>query len=129
MARDAINVGNTIGEPVNVGEINHVPVEETEHAENTEKLVNLIRSVEISITTRVKEADEASKLEYSSDIEKCTVEKAAAVANSEAAKDLKICTNTWMKKYLRCDKCVKYLSLIPAFLNQFTWATRAPGRG
>ena len=38
MARDAINVGNTIGEPVNVGEINHVPVEETEHAENTDQL-------------------------------------------------------------------------------------------
>ena len=67
-ARDAINVGNTIEETVNVDEINHVPVEETEP-----------------------------------DIEKCTVEKAAVVANGEAAKEFKICTNTGMKKYLWCE--------------------------
>ena len=36
---------------------------------------------------------------------------------------------TGMKKYLRCDKCGKYLPLIPALLNQFTGATRAPGGG
>ena len=72
----------------------------------------------------------ATKLEYSaSDIEKCTVEKVAVDAKGEAAKDFKIGTNTGMKKYLRCDKCGKYLSLIPALLNQFTGATRAPGGG
>ena len=62
-------------------------------------------------------------------MEKCTVEKAAVVAKGEAAKDVKICSNTGMKKYLRCDKCGKYLSLIPALLNQLTGATRAPGGG
>ena len=36
MARGAINIGNTTGETVNVDEINPVPVEETEQAENTE---------------------------------------------------------------------------------------------
>ena len=46
-----------------------------------------------------------------------------------AAKAFKIDTNTGMKKYLRCDKCGKYLSLIPALLNQLTGATRAPGGG
>ena len=55
----------------------------------------------------------ATKLEYSaSDIEKCTVEKFAVVAKGEAAKDFKIGTNTGMKKYMRCDKCGKYISLI-----------------
>ena len=44
----------------------------------------------------------------------CTVEKVAVIAKGEAAKDFKIGTNTGMKKYLRCDKCAKYLSLIPA---------------
>ena len=92
--------------------------------------MNSIRSVEISITTWVEKADEATKIEYSaSDIEKCSVEKAAVVAISEAVKDFKICTKTGMKKYLRCDKCGKYLSLIPSLLNQFTGATRAPGGG
>ena len=43
MARDAINAGNTIKETVNVGEVNPVPVEESEPAENTEKLVKSIR--------------------------------------------------------------------------------------
>ena len=51
MARVANNVGNTIEETVNVSEINPMPVEETEPAENTEKLVTSIKSVEISITT------------------------------------------------------------------------------
>ena len=37
MARAAINNGNTTEETVNVNEINPVPVEETEPAENTEK--------------------------------------------------------------------------------------------
>ena len=37
MARAAINIGNTTEETVNVDEINPVPVEETEPAENTEK--------------------------------------------------------------------------------------------
>ena len=77
------------------------------------------------ITTLSGEADEATKLEYSaSDIEKCTVEKDAVDAKGEAAKDWKIGTNTRMEKYLRCDKCGKCLSLIPALLNQFTGATR-----
>ena len=51
VARDAINVGDTIEETVNVGEMNPVPLEETKPAENTEKLVNSVRSVDISITT------------------------------------------------------------------------------
>ena len=77
-----------------------------------------------------KQADEATKLEYSaSDIEKCTVEKVAVVAKGEAAKDFNIGTNTGMKKYLRCDKCGKYLSLIPALLNQLTGTTISPGGG
>ena len=72
----------------------------------------------------------ATILEYSaSGIEKYTVEKAAVVAKGEAAKDFKIGTDTRMKKYLRCDKCGKYISVIPAFLNQFTGATRAQGGG
>ena len=72
----------------------------------------------------------ATKLEYSaSDIENCAVEKVAAVAKGEAAKDVTIGPNTGMKTYLRCDKCGKYISLIPAFLNQFTGATRVPGGG
>ena len=37
MARAAINIGNTTEETVKVDEINPVPVEETEPAENTEK--------------------------------------------------------------------------------------------
>ena len=37
MARAAINICNTTEETVNVNEINPVPVEETEPAENTEK--------------------------------------------------------------------------------------------
>jgi hypothetical protein len=72
----------------------------------------------------------ATKLKYSaSEIKKCTVEKVAVVAKGEAVKDFRSCTNTGMKKYLRCEKCAKYLSLIPALLNQFTGATRAPGVG
>ena len=59
MARHAINVGNTIEETVNVSGNNPVPVEETEPAENTVKWVDSIRTVEISITTSVEEADEA----------------------------------------------------------------------
>ena len=63
----------------------------------------------------------ATKLEYYAyDIEKCTLETVAVVAKGDAVKDFKIGTNTWMKKYLRCDTCEKYISLIPAFLNQFT---------
>ena len=46
------------------------------------------------------------------------VEKVAVVAKGEAVKDLKIGTNTGVKKYLRCDKCGEYLYLIPALLNQ-----------
>ena len=66
--------------------------------------MNSIRSVEISITTWAEEADEATKLEYSaSGLEKCTVEKVAVVAKGEAVKDVKIGTNTTLKKYLRCD--------------------------
>ena len=80
-----------------------------------------IRSVEISITTWAEEGDEATKLEYSaSDREKCTVEKVGVVAKGKAAKDVKIGTNTEIKKYLRCDEFGKYLSLFPALLNQFT---------
>ena len=72
----------------------------------------------------------ATKLKYfASEIEKCTVEKVAVVAKGEAVKDFRSGTNTGMKQYLRCDKCGKYISLIPAFLNQFTGATRAPGGG
>ena len=36
MAKAAINIGNTTEETVNVDGINPVPMEETEHAENTE---------------------------------------------------------------------------------------------
>jgi hypothetical protein len=80
--------------------------------------VNLVRSVDISITTGAEDAGEATKLEYSaSDIEKYTVEKVAVVAKGEAAKDFKICTYTGRQKYLRCDKCGKSISLIPAFLG------------
>ena len=131
MARAAINIGNKTKETVNVDEINPVPVEEIEHAENTErKKVNSIRSVEIAITTWAEESDEATKLDYSaSDIEKCTVEKVAVVAKSEAAKDFKIGTVTGMNKYLSCDNCGKNVSLIPALLNQFTGDTRAPRGG
>ena len=67
--------------------------------------MNSVRVVEISITTCSEEAGEATKLKYfASDIEKCTVEKVAAVANGEAGKDFKIST-TGMKKYLRPEKC------------------------
>ena len=70
--------------------------------------------MEISITTSTKEPNEATKLEnFAPYIEKYTV-----VAKGEAAKDFKIGTNTGMKKYWRCDKCGKYLFLIPALLNQ-----------
>ena len=82
------------------------------------KLFNPIGSVEIYFTTWAEEADEATKLEYSaSNIENCTV---ANVAQGEAAKDFKIGTDTGMKKYMRCDKCEKYLSLIPLIL-QHAW--------
>ena len=36
-ARVSIDISNTTEETVNVNETNHVPVEETEPAENTEK--------------------------------------------------------------------------------------------
>ena len=86
---------------------------------------NSIGSVEISITTWAEEPDEATKLEYSaSDIKECTAEKVAVDAKGEAAKDFKISSNTGMKKYVRCDKCEKYLSPVPALLNQFTGAAR-----
>ena len=62
-ARAAIDIGNTTEETVNVNETNPVPVEETEPAENTEKEVNSIGSVEISIITGAGEADEATKLD------------------------------------------------------------------
>ena len=115
---------------MNVNETNPVPVEETEHAENTEKRSEFNQNSWYFYYTWAEEADDATKLEYSaSDIEKCTVEKVAVVAKGEAAKAFKIDTNTGMKKYLRCDKCGKYLSLIPALLNQLTGATRAPGGG
>ena len=58
-------------------------------------------------------------------MEKCNVEKTTVVAKGEAAKHFKIGTSTEMKKYLRCDKCGKYLSLIPTLLNQFSGATGA----
>ena len=71
-----------------------------------------------------------TKLEYSSsDMEKCSVEKIAAVAKGKATKDVKIGTNTGLKKYLMCDKCGKYISLISAFLSQFSGSTLAPGGG
>ena len=90
--------------------------------------MNSFGSVEISITNWAEKTDKATKLEYSvSGIEKCTVERVAIVAKGQAAKDFKIGTNTRMKKCLRCDKCGKYIYLIPAFLNQFTGATRAQG--
>ena len=60
---------------------------------------------------------------------KCTGKKVAVVAKGEPAKDFKIGTNKGMKKYLRCHRCGKYFSLIPALLNKFTVATRAPGGG
>ena len=73
---------------------------------NSQKKVNSIGSVKISITTWAEEADEATKLEYSaSDIEKCTVEKVAVASKGEAAKDFKIGTNTVIKIYLKCDNC------------------------
>ena len=72
----------------------------------------------------------ATKLEYSaSDIEKYTVEKVAVVAKGEAAKVFKIGTDTGMKKYLRCNKCGQYISLIPAHLNQFAGGHQGPRRG
>ena len=37
MARAVINIGKTTEETVNVNETNHVPLEETKPAENTEK--------------------------------------------------------------------------------------------
>ena len=68
--------------------------------------MNLVRSVDISITTEAEKAGEALKLEYSaSDIEKCTVENVSVAAKDESAKHFKICTYTRMKKYIRCDKC------------------------
>ena len=63
------------------------------------------------------------------DIEKCTVEKIAVVAKVEAAKDVKIGTYTAIKKYLRCNKCGKYISLIPALVNQFAGGHKGPRRG
>ena len=72
-------------EPLNVNEANPVSVEETEHAENTEKKVNPIRVAEISITAWAEEADEATKLEDSA----TTVEKVAVVAKGDAAKAVK----------------------------------------
>ena len=115
-ARTVIDICNTTEETVNVNENNPVLVEETEPAENTE--FNRISWAE--------EADEATKLEYSAyDIKKCTVEKVAVVAKGEAAKDFEIDTNTEVKKYLRFEKCGKYLPLIPALLNQFAGTTRA----
>ena len=108
MARAAFNIGDTTEDTVDVNEINLVPVDEAEHV----KKVISIRTVEISITTWAEESDVVS----ASDIEKWTIEKVSVVAKGEAAKDSKIGTNTWMKKYLRCDKCVKYLSLILIFL-------------
>ena len=51
----------------------------------------------------------------------CTVEKVAVVAEGEIATDFNICINTEVKNYLRFGKCGKYLSLIPAILNQFLW--------
>ena len=72
--------------------------------------MNSIGSVDIFFTTWAKETDEATKLDYSaSDIEKCTDENVAVVDEGEAAKDFKIGTNTGMKKYMRCDKCGKFL--------------------
>ena len=53
----------------------------------------------------------------------------AVVAEGEAAKDFKIGTSTEVKKYLRFEKCGKYLCTILALLNQFAGATRAPGGG
>ena len=44
MARVAINIDNTTEETVNVDENNPVPVEETEHAENTKEEKKLIQS-------------------------------------------------------------------------------------
>ena len=87
--------------------------------------MNSIRSVEIYIATLAEEVHEATKQEYSaSDVEKYTVEKVAVVAKCEAAKDFNIGT-----KYLKCNMCGKYISLISALLNQFKRATRASGRG
>ena len=63
-------------------------MDETEPAEKKkQKKVNSIGSVEISITTRAEEADEATKLGYSaSDREKCEVEKVAVVAKMKLPK-------------------------------------------
>ena len=43
----------------------------------------------------------------------------AVVYEGEAAKDFKIGTSREVKKYLRFEKCGKYLSLILELLNQF----------
>ena len=53
----------------------------------------------------------------------------AVVAEGEAVKELKIDTNTEMKKYPRFEKGGDYHSQISALLNQFAGATRAPGGG
>ena len=53
----------------------------------------------------------------------------AVVAEVGAAKDFKIVTNTELKKYVRYEKCGKYLSLILALLNQLAGPTRVPGGG
>ena len=53
-AREAIDIGDTTEETVNVNEAIHEAVEETEPAENaesTEKLLNAIRAAQISIST------------------------------------------------------------------------------
>ena len=51
-ARAAIDIGNTTKETVNVNETSTVTLEETEPTENTTTTkINLIGSVEISITT------------------------------------------------------------------------------
>ena len=58
-ARTAFDIGNTTEESVYVNEINPVPVEETEPAENTEK------KSEFNRISWDEEADDATKLEYS----------------------------------------------------------------
>ena len=58
----------------------------------------------------------------------CTVEKVDVVAKSEAATNFKTGSYTGMRKYLRCNKWGKYISLIPALLNRFAGGHQG-GRG
>ena len=75
-ASSAIDNGDTTEEAVNVNENTIEPVEKTELAETTEKLVNAIRTAKSYISTSPEETDEATNIEVSaSDREKPIAEK------------------------------------------------------